>query len=83
MPRYNPAVIEPKWQQFWEANQTFLATDAPDGDKMYVLDMFPYPSGHGLHVGHLEGYSATDILRFLSDMLGRAAGALEPSVATG
>ena len=62
MPRYNPAVIEPKWQRYWEENRTFACTQLPTGAKMYVLDMFPYPSGDGLHVGHPEGYTATDIV---------------------
>ncbi len=62
MPRYNPAVVEPKWQKFWEEHQTFAASKLPSGPKMYVLDMFPYPSGDGLHVGHPEGYTATDIV---------------------
>ena len=62
MPRYNPAVIEPKWQKFWEENRTFACPKLPKGRKLYVLDMFPYPSGDGLHVGHPEGYTATDIV---------------------
>ncbi|MBN2577660.1 MAG: leucine--tRNA ligase [Pirellulales bacterium] len=62
MPRYNPAVIEPKWQKYWEANKTFKTPRLPKGRKLYVLDMFPYPSGDGLHVGHPEGYTATDIV---------------------
>ncbi len=62
MPRYNPAVVEPKWQQFWEGNHTFACPKLPKGRKLYVLDMFPYPSGNGLHVGHPEGYTATDIV---------------------
>lgn len=61
MPRYNPAVIEPKWQNFWEENGTFRAPELPEKEKVYILDMFPYPSGNGLHVGHPEGYTATDI----------------------
>lgn len=61
MPRYNPAEIEPKWQAFWEENETFRTPEMPEGEKLYVLDMFPYPSGEGLHVGHPEGYTATDI----------------------
>jgi leucyl-tRNA synthetase len=62
MPRYNPAVIEPKWQKFWEENRTFACPRLPGNRKLYVLDMFPYPSGDGLHVGHPEGYTATDIV---------------------
>ena len=62
MPRYNPSVIEPKWQKFWEENRTFACPVLPKGRKLYVLDMFPYPSGEGLHVGHPEGYTATDIV---------------------
>jgi leucyl-tRNA synthetase len=66
MPRYNPAEIEPKWQAYWERQGTFRAPDLPAKPKRYVLDMFPYPSGDGLHVGHPEGYTATDIVsRFL------------------
>lgn len=60
---YNHIEIEKKWQKFWEENQTFKTdTNNLDKPKYYVLDMFPYPSGQGLHVGHLEGYSATDII---------------------
>jgi leucyl-tRNA synthetase len=62
MPRYNPAAIEPKWQRYWEENRTFATPRLPKGPKIYVLDMFPYPSGDGLHVGHPEGYTATDIV---------------------
>ena len=62
MPRYNPAEIEPHWQRYWETNRTFATADLPVGKKIYVLDMFPYPSGEGLHVGHPEGYTATDIV---------------------
>jgi len=56
--------IEPKWQRYWDEHQTFRTPDEiPDGEaKCYVLDMFPYPSGSGLHVGHPEGYTATDIV---------------------
>src|SRR5574339_186093 len=60
--RYNPAEIEPKWQAFWDKDQTFKTSEDPQKPKAYVLDMFPYPSGAGLHVGHPEGYTATDIL---------------------
>ncbi len=59
--RYQFHAIEARWQQFWEDNQTFRVDIDPDREKVYVLDMFPYPSGAGLHVGHPEGYTATDI----------------------
>lgn len=72
MPRYNPAVIEPKWQKYWEENRTFAAPQVPTGDKLYVLDMFPYPSGEGLHVGHPEGYTATDIVCRYARMCGKS-----------
>ncbi len=62
MPRYNPKEIEPRWQRYWDENKTFKTPDAVEGKKLYVLDMFPYPSGEGLHVGHPEGYTATDIV---------------------
>ena len=54
--------IEPKWQQFWEEHKTFKTENDFSKPKYYVLDMFPYPSGAGLHVGHPEGYTATDIM---------------------
>ncbi len=72
MPRYNPAALEPKWQKFWEENRSFAAERLPEGPKLYVLDMFPYPSGDGLHVGHPEGYTATDIVCRYNRMLGRS-----------
>ncbi len=72
MPRYNPAVIEPKWQNYWAQHKTFAAPRLPHGPKLYVLDMFPYPSGDGLHVGHPEGYTATDILCRFERMRGRS-----------
>ncbi len=62
MPKYSPAAIEPKWQQFWEEQKTFKTVLDTSKPKFYCLDMFPYPSGNGLHVGHPEGYTATDIL---------------------
>jgi leucyl-tRNA synthetase len=71
MPRYNPAIIEPKWQVYWDQNQTFATPRLPRGKKLYVLDMFPYPSGDGLHVGHPEGYTATDIVVRFERMRGR------------
>lgn len=59
---YTPSEIEPKWQQFWLQNKTFRTVDNDfTRPKFYILDMFPYPSGSGLHVGHPEGYTATDI----------------------
>ncbi|MDR2345815.1 MAG: leucine--tRNA ligase [Planctomycetaceae bacterium] len=60
--KYNPSIIEPKWQEYWEKNNTFVTPRLPSGKKLYILDMFPYPSGNGLHVGHPEGYTATDIV---------------------
>jgi leucyl-tRNA synthetase len=72
MPRYNPAQIEPKWQRYWEENRTFRTPDLPSGPKLYVLDMFPYPSGDGLHVGHPEGYTATDIVCRFERMRGKS-----------
>jgi len=72
MPRYNPAVVEPNWQKYWEENRVFAAPKLPKGRKLYVLDMFPYPSGDGLHVGHPEGYTATDIVCRYHRMLGHS-----------
>ncbi|MFQ5502771.1 MAG: class I tRNA ligase family protein, partial [Phycisphaerae bacterium] len=68
MSDYQPSEIEPKWQTWWEEHRTFKTPNPGDPDfdpskpKYYVLDMFPYPSGAGLHVGHPEGYTATDIV---------------------
>lgn len=70
MPKYNPAEIEPRWQSFWERTQAFATPRLPNQKKLYVLDMFPYPSGEGLHVGHPEGYTATDIVARFSRMNG-------------
>jgi leucyl-tRNA synthetase len=58
---YPFSTIESKWQRFWLEHKTFKSSDTASGKKLYVLDMFPYPSGAGLHVGHPEGYTATDI----------------------
>ncbi|MFD2705359.1 leucine--tRNA ligase [Salibacterium lacus] len=63
--------IEKKWQQYWENNHIFKTPDYPEaGSKFYALDMFPYPSGAGLHVGHPEGYTATDIISRMKRMQG-------------
>ena len=59
---YNDKVVEKKWQKYWLENKTFKTGTDPEKPKYYVLDMFPYPSGKGLHVGHPEGYTATDIM---------------------
>ena len=59
---YNFLEIEPHWQSFWEENHTARAEQNSAKPKYYVLDMFPYPSGAGLHIGHPEGYTATDII---------------------
>ena len=59
---YNHKVIEPKWQKYWSENETFKTGTDSEKPKYYVLDMFPYPSGAGLHVGHPLGYIASDIL---------------------
>ncbi|HEY1956814.1 MAG TPA: leucine--tRNA ligase [Polyangiaceae bacterium] len=68
--RYNPAEIEPKWQRHWEEHRTFRAERHAGRPKKYILDMFPYPSGAGLHVGHPEGYTATDIVARFTRMRG-------------
>jgi len=60
--RFDHREVEPRWQRHWEENRTFEAKRRPGKKKRYLLDMFPYPSGDGLHVGHPEGYTATDIV---------------------
>ena len=67
---YDPSVIEPRWQRHWDAAKTFKAGEDSSKPKYYVLDMFPYPSGNGLHVGHPEGYTATDIIARFKRMNG-------------
>jgi len=67
---YNHKEIEKKWQTYWEENKTFKTTEDDGKRKFYALDMFPYPSGAGLHVGHPEGYTATDILARMKRMQG-------------
>ena len=61
MSSYHFNAIEDKWQQYWADNKSFVASNETDEPKYYVLDMFPYPSGAGLHVGHPLGYIASDI----------------------
>ena len=67
---YEPKAIEPKWQAHWRERAVFAAKLDPDKPKFYVLDMFPYPSGAGLHVGHPKGYIATDVLSRYKRMRG-------------
>jgi leucyl-tRNA synthetase len=73
MPRYTPSTIESKWQSYWEQHETFKTPEMPPAgaEKLYALDMFPYPSGSGLHVGHPEGYTATDIVCRFARMNGK------------
>lgn len=67
---YQPQQLEPKWQTYWEDNHTFRTGEEAGKPKFYALDMFPYPSGAGLHVGHPEGYTATDIVSRYKRMKG-------------
>jgi leucyl-tRNA synthetase len=67
---YNPQAIEPKWQSYWDEKKTFKVLNDDAKPKFYALDMFPYPSGAGLHVGHPEGYTATDIVSRFKRMRG-------------
>src|SRR3954464_4324415 len=67
---YDHQALEVKWQAYWEQHRTFRVADDQTLPKFYCLDMFPYPSGSGLHVGHLEGYTATDIVSRYKRMRG-------------
>ncbi|KRL79365.1 leucine--tRNA ligase [Ligilactobacillus equi] len=67
---YDHKQVEKKWQRFWEENKTFKTVEDKNKPKYYALDMFPYPSGQGLHVGHPEGYTATDIISRMKRMQG-------------
>ncbi|MGN7357818.1 leucine--tRNA ligase [Paenibacillus sp. SAF-054] len=67
---YHPQSIEPKWQKYWDEHHTFKTGEEAGKPKFYALDMFPYPSGAGLHVGHPEGYTATDIVSRYKRMQG-------------
>lgn len=67
---YQPQILEKKWQQYWEEHKTFATEESSGKPKFYALDMFPYPSGAGLHVGHPEGYTATDIISRFKRMKG-------------
>ncbi|MBC1498648.1 leucine--tRNA ligase [Listeria welshimeri] len=68
---FNHKKMEPKWQQYWSEHNTFKTSEDKDKENFYALDMFPYPSGAGLHVGHPEGYTATDILSRMKRMQGK------------
>ncbi len=70
MPKYDPAKIEKKWQKKWAASKVYQSKEDPNKKKYYVLDMFPYPSSEGLHVGHPKGYIATDIISRFKRMHG-------------
>ena len=67
---FNHQEIEKKWQKYWAEHSTFKTVNDNSKPKFYALDMFPYPSGAGLHVGHPEGYTATDILSRFKRMQG-------------
>src|SRR5699024_4708450 len=67
---YDHKKMEKKWQRYWDEHKTFKTTEDSNKKKYYARDMFPYPSRHGLHVGHPEGYTATDILSRMKRMQG-------------
>ena len=72
MKKFSPNDFESKWRTYWEKNRTYQTLNKIDGAKKYILDMFPYPSGVGLHVGHVEGYVASDIFSRFSRMQGKS-----------
>src|SRR3990167_6828212 len=72
MTDYRPAEVEPKWQRVWVEKNVFKTPELPAKSPSYVLDMFPYPSGSGLHVGHVKGYIATDVYARYQMMRGSA-----------
>ena len=67
---YQHKLVEKKWQHFWDEHQTFKTSNVSDKEKFFAMDMFPFPSGQGLHVGHPEGYTATDIVSRMKRMQG-------------
>ena len=67
---YDHKAVETRWQAYWDKHESFKAEIDLERPKYYVLDMFPYPSGDGLHVGHPEGYTATDIMARYKRMRG-------------
>jgi len=69
--KYDHLSVEKKWQEKWDADEVYRADDNSDKPKEYVLDMFPYPSGAGLHTGHVESYTATDIYTRFKRMNGK------------